>query len=259
MNYPETEIKRWGIIVIQSLSDNDIKTGEILYNDILRYKKFYQKECFTNFYNVDSAQEFYTKLKIVEESLNEGDILTLQIETHGHEEGIALSNGEIISWKDFYDGIRPLNIKTGHLLLVVMAMCKSIALMSYINPEQRAPYRAVICSTRDISADEIERGFNVFYSSYFNLLNINLALSSLQQEINDLNGMSPFQLLSAESIFDETFLTEKISEDLVNFQLTRLHISDTNENRLMIEKSIRNLLKEVYDKFYDYYNYRDLY
>lgn len=259
MNNPDSEIKRWGIIVLQSLSKDNIQTGEILYNDILRYKEYWQKECFTNFYNVDSVQDFYNRIKIIENSLNEGDILTLQIETHGHEDGIALSNGDILSWKDFYDIIRPINIKTGHLLLVVLAMCNSIALMSYINPEKRAPYRAVICSTRNVTADEIERGFNVFYNTYFNLLDTNLALSSLQEEIKDHNGRSPFQLLSAERIFDETFLIKKISEDLVNTQLGRLHLSYTSENKLMIERLIRNLLRDVHDRFYSFYNFRDIY
>ena len=35
MNKPNTEIKRWGIVVRKSLNHKDIKTGEILYNDIL--------------------------------------------------------------------------------------------------------------------------------------------------------------------------------------------------------------------------------
>ena len=39
MNKPITEIKRWGIIVIQSLNPNDYKTGEILYHDVLKYKE----------------------------------------------------------------------------------------------------------------------------------------------------------------------------------------------------------------------------
>lgn len=39
MNTPKTEIKRWGIVVIQSLYPVDRKTGEELFMDILRYKE----------------------------------------------------------------------------------------------------------------------------------------------------------------------------------------------------------------------------
>jgi hypothetical protein len=33
MNRPNTEIKRWGIVVIQWLNPDDLKTGEHLKND----------------------------------------------------------------------------------------------------------------------------------------------------------------------------------------------------------------------------------
>lgn len=170
MNKPNTEIKRWGIVVIQSLYPNDVKTGENLYHDVLQYKEYHKRESFSSFYDVNSSKEFRLAVQGIEKSILEGDILTLQIETHGCDEGIGFNNGEILKWKDFYNIIRPLNIKTGHLLFVVMAMCKSIAMISAINPEKRAPYRAFICTTRKVTSDEIYRGFLAFYDKYFNLL-----------------------------------------------------------------------------------------
>lgn len=38
MNTPDTEIVRKGIIVIESLRNDDDKTGEALYHDQLQYK-----------------------------------------------------------------------------------------------------------------------------------------------------------------------------------------------------------------------------
>ena len=172
MNKPVTEIKRWGIVVIQSLNPDDTKTGENLYHDILHYKSYSNKASFSSFHDVHTIQEFRSAIRDVENSLIEGDILTLQIETHGCDKGIGLSNGEILEWKEFYDLIRPINIKIGHLLFVIMAMCKSIAMLSSLNPTDRAPYRVFICTTRDVSSYEIERGFEAFYENYFNLLNI---------------------------------------------------------------------------------------
>lgn len=49
MNKPDTEIKRWGIVMIQSLKASDRKTGEELYHDILQYKRYYQSEAFSLF------------------------------------------------------------------------------------------------------------------------------------------------------------------------------------------------------------------
>lgn len=259
MNTPVTEIKRWGIIVIQSLNPEDKKTGENLYNDILQYKEFSKKESFSYFYEVHSILEFRSAINDIENLLVDGDILTLQIETHGCDKGIGLSNGEILEWKEFYDLIRPINIKIGHLLFVILAMCKSIAMLSSLNPTERAPYRVFICTTRDVSSYEIERGFEAFYENYFNLLDITEALKAMQEGVKDENGYSPFQMLSAEDVFNETFNPNRDISDLVDNQLERLNIPKTEATKSIMSDSLRNLLKEIHDKYYDYYNFRDLY
>ena len=260
MNKPNTEIKRWGIIVVQSLTPNDVKTGEILYHDVLQYKEYHKRESFSSFYDVNSLEEFRLAVQGIEKSRLEGDILTLQIETHGCDEGIGFNNGEILKWKDFYDTIRPLNIKTGHLLFLVMAMCKSIAMISSINPELRAPYRAIICTTRPVSADEIYRGFIAFYENYYNLLDIIEAIKAIQEEVKDSNGFSPFQALTAESVFNETFDPNRTNfTEVVKAQLTQLNIPVTETTKSIMEKYLRKLLSELHDKFYNYYNFKDLY
>ena len=259
MNNPNTEIKRWGIVVIQSLDSNDIKTGEILYRDLLQYKCYSKKECFSSFYSVHSIQEFRSVIKNVKNSLLGGDILTLQIETHGCNQGIGFSNGELLIWKDFYDIIRPLNIQTGHLLFVVMAMCKSIAMISSINPAERAPYRAFLCTTRNVSSDEISRGFLAFYDSFYNLLDIMQALKAIQEEVKDKNGYSPFQILTAESVFDDTFNPNRNISEFVNIQLEQLNIPNTENTRSIVSDSLRRVLRELHDTYFDYYNFKDLY
>lgn len=260
MNTANTEIKRWGIVVIQSLNSEDIKTGESLYKDILRYKCYSKKESFSSFYNVHSVQDFRSAIRNIENSLIEGDILTLQVETHGCDEGIGLSCGETLKWKDFYDIIRTLNVKTGHLLFIIMAMCKSIAMISSINPEERAPYRAFICTTRLVNADEIYRGFMAFYENYFNLLDIAQALKALQEEVKDENGFSPFQVLTAESVFDETFNPNRTNfTEVVKAQLTRLNIPISATTESVMSNDLQKLLAELHDKFYNYYNFKDLY
>jgi hypothetical protein len=259
MNNAKTEIKRWGIVVIQSLGDKDIKTGEQLFNDILRFKQYCQKESFASFYDVHSVAEFEDALKCTLKSLNSGDIVTLQIEAHGNDNGIVLSNGEIVSWKHFYDLIRPINIEIGHLLIVVMAMCKSIAMISSIDPLKRAPYRAFICTTRDVTAEEIVNAFSAFYQEYFNLLDIVKAMHALQCEVVDSNGYSPFQLLSAECVFDETFSDLRNVDSLAMSHLIREDKRITTSSLSQKAEELKHFLKKTHDISYNYYNFKDLY
>lgn len=259
MNTPKTEIKRWGIVVIQSLSPDDRKTGEMLFMDLLRYKELCNEESFSYFYDVNSRKEFEERIDSIHHSLKVGDILTLHIETHGCDEGIVLNDGSIVPWKNFYDMIRPINIDVGHLLFVVMAMCKSIAMISSIDIEKRAPYRAFICTTRKVTGDEIYRGFEAFYTCYFNLSNIQESMKMLQNEVKDSNGYSPFQILSAESVFDEIFDGSRSIENLVISQLKEQNISITDSTKKDMSNTIRRILQEIHGRCYDYYNFKDLY
>ena len=259
MNSPKTEIRRWGIVIIQSLGPNDKKTGKDLYDDVIRYKNFYDNRCFSAYYDANSKLEFKNHIQNIYNSLQVGDILTLHIETHGSDDGIVLNNGELIPWKEFYDLIRPVNIKIGHLLLVVMAMCKSVAMISSINPYDRAPYRAFVCSTRMVLPEELYNGFVEFYGKYNNLLDSFDALTLLQQEVTDENGYSPFQMLSSESVFDETFKDELNRDELVVKQLRLLGIPVTCSTKEKMHEIIRNLLKDIHDRFCSYYNFKDLY
>lgn len=77
MNNPETEITNKGIIVIQSLNDDERKTGDELHKDILQYKEYIQKDSFVEFYNVTTVAEFITTLENIEKNMTEGKIFTL--------------------------------------------------------------------------------------------------------------------------------------------------------------------------------------
>ena len=72
MNNPDTEIKRWGIVMIQSLQVYDRNTGEELYHDILQYKRYYQSGAFSLFYNVASLEDLKLAIQNVLENIQEG-------------------------------------------------------------------------------------------------------------------------------------------------------------------------------------------
>ncbi|MBD5176447.1 MAG: hypothetical protein HDT05_03400 [Bacteroidales bacterium] len=259
MNTLDTEIKRWGIVVIQSIPKGQPQTGTQLYEDLLRYKPIMDGNIFCELIDVYDTNDFESAFSKILSKLEEGDILTIHVEAHGSDDGIALSSGEIVKWKEFYDLIRPINIALGHLLLIVMAMCKSIAMISDISIEQRAPYRAFICTTREMYPDELYEGFLSFYEKFCNLLDVFGAMTALQKEILDENGRSPFQLLSAEAVFEETLSSTRNIDDLCVNQLNRMVRPITQENLERMRGQIRELLVELQSKYSDYYNFRDLY
>lgn len=75
MNKPNTKIKRWGIVVVQSLTPNDVKTGENLYHDVLQYKEYHKRESFSSFYDVNSSNEFRLAVLDIENHCRKGIFL----------------------------------------------------------------------------------------------------------------------------------------------------------------------------------------
>ena len=90
-------------------------------------------------------------------------------------------------------------------------------------------------------------------------MDIAQAINALQEEIRDDNGFSPFQVLSAENIFSETFNSNRNISGLVENQLERLNMPRTGTTKSIMSDYLRILSKDLYDRFYNYYNFKDLY
>ena len=252
----DIEISKIGIIVIQSLREKDQETGEEVYNAFIKDKTSDIAEFISDFKKVDNKEEFLDYLRELDATYEQGTILTLHLETHGSEDGIGLSSGEIVSWEEFYDVIRPLNVKMNNLLVVVMAMCYGAALMSYIEPKERAPFLCFVGSTRVESEHNIPRGFKVFYSVYTSALDIATALPLLQTETQDEEGKSHFWCLKASDIFDAVMNPDRDPETFS--QMTSdIFVKERMRGRVCTKEEI---LAEMHDRLIqDAQRYRDYY
>lgn len=263
MNKPDTEIEKKGIVLIQSLNESDKKTGTELARDVLQFKSILHDDFFLKSYNVKNKLQFVSRLLNIESGMKDGEVFTLHLETHGSHEGIHVASGECISWSEFFALIRPINIKMGHLLLVVMSMCSGSAMLSHIEPEKRAPYRAFIGAHRIVSELELLQGFSAFYQEYTNLLDIDKSIKALHKELSsssEPNG--PFRLFGAEQVFEMTFDAnrdrkhfEKTVEEIYNLQKAKGKECTLKS----IEKEIRGILKSEFLTHRSFFCFADLY
>lgn len=259
---PDTEINRFKIIVIQSLRQNDLKSGEHLYDDVVKWKGILKANVPSEFYNVDSKETFIDTLSKIRSELAVGDILTLQLETHGADKGIEFSNGDMMAWLEFQDEMRQINELIGGLLVVCLAMCFGGATISAIRPELRAPYRAIVVPFKEVPAGCIEDGFHAFYEVYDNMLNLFRAMDELNKVAIDNDGKPYFCLLDSESIFDQTFdpdrdpaHTRKMAE-LICVQKTG---GCKPEDIDAFEMEIRASLQAAKIRYRDHYLCKDMY
>jgi len=262
MNQPNTDVKKNGIIVIESLKNNERKTGKELYDDKLKWKEIIREDMFVEYYPVYSKKDFIDTLHLINNKMKEGEVFTLHFETHGNDDGVGLASGDIILWNEFYDLIRPINIKMGHLLLIVMAMCKGGALVSKLDISKRAPYKAFIAAFKNVTFDVISRGFEAFYEKYYGILDVFESFESLCKEIDDDKKQTTFWLFTEEQILQHTF---DLDRDPIFFQnqLLRLYNTESSKGQYIpiptIEEKLRSEMHNLYIKHRDYYCFKDLY
>jgi hypothetical protein len=112
-----------GLVVIQSLDDNEPQTGQKLYDDII------SRRCDLRghgkyFYDVQSKQTFFDALNHICQLVVTDDLKPIiHFEMHGLVEGIQLKNGDRVYWKDFVQQCRLINVVTKNQLIITLATC----------------------------------------------------------------------------------------------------------------------------------------
>lgn len=144
-----------------------------------------------------------------------GTLFTLHIVAHGYENRIGLNVTNSILWKELFEFTRELNIKMGNNLLLVLSSCVGGGVLSFIEPEKRAPYRAIIANTREVFMTDASCGFTAFYSKFYNISDFKLALEALNKAIDFSVEIEPgkkkteFFIMTAENSFNEIFNPER--------------------------------------------------
>lgn len=256
------EISRQGIVIIQWLKEGDPQLGELLYNQI-RHKEGERDNYFVEYYKANSKAEFNAILQGLIDRTEVGTIFTLHIVSHGDENRIGTEIGQNeISWGELFYFTRKLNEIMGNNLLLVLSSCDGGGILSHIEPEKRAPYRAIIANTREVLMDDAYNGFEAFYANYYNILDFPAAIESLNNSIDYSKEIEPgrkkteFFIMTAECSFDEVFNPDR---DPVHFESLVNKLLPPNESipqHLRIERA-KELLRKKGDELRPHFTFQD--
>lgn len=215
------EITKEGIVIIQWLRDGDSQLGEELY-DKIKHKEKERANYFVDYYKVNSKTDFISVLERLINETEEGTIFTLHIVSHGDEKRIGTEIGtNEVRWGELFYYTRQLNVIMGNNLLLVLSSCVGGGILSHIEPEKRAPYKAIIGNTREVMMTDAQKGFAAFYADYYNILDFPKALKALNESIDLSEEIEPgrekteFFIMSAEHSFSEVFNPDR---DPANFE-----------------------------------------
>jgi hypothetical protein len=115
-------------------------------------------------HRVSSKKGFLDRLKTIEKDFRvSGKVPLLQIETHGDDDGIGLSDDNGLTWQELMDALKPLNEATGVRLVVFLAACHGMWGIKMAQPMDRSPFFAILGPKKEVEPGQIVRGLRAFY------------------------------------------------------------------------------------------------
>src|SRR5690606_7476592 len=128
-------IEKFGLVIIESLPNDEQKTGFELHSTIIQYKTFEFPDLSSDFYDIDNRKDFFWLLKeLVRKAIEENYFFVLHMGMHGFDDGIELKNGEEITWGEMVPYFQEINIHYHNYLLIVLGICEGASIIKYTNP-----------------------------------------------------------------------------------------------------------------------------
>lgn len=244
------------IYVIESLREKDTKTGQFLFNDIIK-RRLQQKGLNDNceLLTPTSKETFFECLEhIRKETIFKLVNPIIHFELHGSKEGIQVSNNDIITWDEIQFRLTELNFITKCNLFITMATCYGGYIYSVIKPNLRSPFWGFVGPFETVYGDDVLENYSAFYDEFIQSLDFNKAVKALNN--SNLNGKSRFKFYNTEYAFnvayesyEKKYLTEEVVEKRLNAGLlvAKKHDELKNWSDDAIKKSLKFLMVDSKD------------
>jgi len=155
-------------------------------------------------HRVSSRASFLARLDRIREDLRSSRRLPLlQIETHGDDDGIGISDENGLTWSELMEALTPLNQATRVRLPVVLAACNGIWGIKMAQPMQRSPFMALLGPNRKVSEGEIVRGMREFYRGILEFKDGTRALQMLNNTVDP--DKNTFGIFNVEQLFESVW------------------------------------------------------
>lgn len=106
-----TEVRFNSIYVLESLRLGDAKTGEDLYDTVIFPGKVRQEDMYTVFVQIPTRKILIERLILIAQAAERANHRPIiHIEAHGGADGIELTSGEYVSWRDLIPIFTRINI-----------------------------------------------------------------------------------------------------------------------------------------------------
>ncbi|MGE5176790.1 MAG: hypothetical protein ACM3JJ_10490 [Hyphomicrobiales bacterium] len=258
------------IYVIEALSPGELRTGTDLFENEFAQRTQHNREFHAALARTDTKAEFSAALTHAEQECRErGWQPMLHIDAHGSVEGLGFPSGEFMPWGEMKEAITAINVASRNNLVVVLAACMGIHLISIIGTHDRAAAFAIISTAIEVEAGDVAVSFRAFYNEMFRTRDGAAAL----QRLNDaLPGAPPrYGIVHSETMFLDAFqhyVDTRLSPEEVVRRMERLerdsrgsramHAGEIQARRESITRALVDGLQPEFEKARDHFFMVDL-
>lgn len=172
------------IFLIESLPNKDRWAVQNIKDDLRQFICDRKDDIFEYEYlSASDVNEFEQHFSYILKSVEENDrVPIIQIECHGSTDGIQLASYDNISWSGLFNLLRPINIASQNLLFLNLSMCNADAIIRFINPTKRAPFRAITGPEGKVYPEPLIEAWHTYYSQYESISIREFGLHKLAQK-----------------------------------------------------------------------------
>jgi hypothetical protein len=168
------------VVIIQSLRDNELLTGESLAEWLPHILHDQQPSIPVELINCVSGENF---LRIIDQlciEASDGLVPLLHVECHGdRQSGLEFADYSDLSWEELSNALVHLNLASRFNLMAVFSACYGWYFASEMNVINRSPCWCLVAPTSTIYPDEILGGLREFYRVFFTTRDISSAFETL--------------------------------------------------------------------------------
>jgi hypothetical protein len=154
-----TNVSFDSIVIIESLKPGDLRSGRDLFETTIAEATWRDETLYAELHTPANRTAFLASLDEVVRMTEAGRTPILQIETHGSERGIGLTDGDTVPWSDVAPRLLAMNTATR----MVAAMCHGAYMAEILRPVDRAPAFGIVGSVDALNGGPLLEMMQRFY------------------------------------------------------------------------------------------------
>jgi len=185
------------VYVIESPADIDLLDGRLEGGSLCEAMRL---AAIPHWYSLVTTPKSFEKslgLRLHEALLQFNQLPILHLSMHGNDKGVALTNGEFLSWENLRKSLTPLtNVMVGSLLICMSSCFGGSGCRMAMHEEKDQPFWALVGNSKSALWSDAAVAYITFYHLFFKGIPVEQCVERMRSASGDDN----FMVFSGQSV-----------------------------------------------------------